>query len=63
MNIDEEEAKHQVAQIINEDRHRVNKFDTETFNKKAKILTNINEDELEIEKFDNPDPSSLSDVI
>lgn len=64
VDIDEGAAKLHVATIINDDRMRVNKFDSETFiNKKDKILANIDEDELEIEQFDNPDPSSLSDVI
>ena len=44
--------------MINEDRTRVNRFDSESVHKsKLPALEDIKEDELEIDKFDNPDAS------
>lgn len=51
--------------MINENRSRVNDFDTETKQRKNHNvqLSKIQEDELEIDRFDNPDESSLSNVV
>lgn len=51
--------------MINENRSRVNDFDTETKQRKNHNvqLAKIKEDELEIDRFDNPDESSLSSVV
>lgn len=52
--IDERQAKHNVASMINENLSRVGQFDQETLHKKMS-KNEILEDELEVDKFDNPD--------
>lgn len=61
LDIDEKEARHNIASMINENRSRVNDFDHETQQRKnynVGPLDKVKDDELEVDKFDNPDAGS-----
>ena len=62
VDIDMIQAKGQVASMINQDRQRVNFFDSDSKIRPQKKLINVNEDELEVDKFDNPD-ETFSNII
>ena len=62
VDIDMNEAKTNIASMINQNRSRLVEFDLETGTRKHASVNHVNEDELEVDKFDNPD-SSNSKVI
>jgi hypothetical protein len=54
--IDEQNARQNIASMINENRGRIHNFDIETqIKKKNAVFEEIDEDELEVDKFDKLD--------
>ena len=62
LEINEREARANIASMINDNRGRVNDFDQETNQRKNcnGQLAKVNENELEVDKFDNPDEGHSS---
>jgi hypothetical protein len=62
LEINEREARANIASMINDNRGRVNDFDQETNQRKNYNgqLAKVNENELEVDKFDNPDEGHSS---